>query len=48
MEAAKRVAELCTIHATFHQPPTIDISGSATPPLTTSGAPSDAVEHAGR
>lgn len=48
MEAAKRVAELCTIHATFHNPPTIDIAGSATPAPATSDAPSDAVEHAGR
>jgi len=48
LEAAKRVAELCTIHATLHNPPTIEISGVATLPSTTSELPADAVEHAGR
>jgi uncharacterized OsmC-like protein len=31
LEAAKRVAELCTIHATLHHPPTITIAGEAGP-----------------
>ena len=29
LEAAKRVAAMCTIHATFEHPPTIAIEGSA-------------------
>ena len=29
LNAAKRVAELCTIHATLHHPPTIAIDGTA-------------------
>jgi uncharacterized OsmC-like protein len=29
IEAAKRVSEMCTIHATLHNPPTITIDGSA-------------------
>ena len=29
LEAAKRVAAMCTIHATFEHPPTIDIDGAA-------------------
>jgi len=29
LQAAKRVAEMCTIHATFHHPPTITIDGDA-------------------
>lgn len=29
LEAAKRVAEMCTIHATLHHPPTITIDGAA-------------------
>ena len=28
LEAAKRVAEMCTIHATLHHPPTISIDGA--------------------
>ena len=28
LEAAKRVSEMCTIHATLHNPPTITIDGS--------------------
>ena len=28
LEAAKRVAEMCTIHATLHHPPTITIDGA--------------------
>jgi uncharacterized OsmC-like protein len=28
VEAAKRVSEMCTIHATLHHPPTITIEGS--------------------
>ena len=37
LEAAKRVAAMCTIHATFEHPPTIDIAGTAETP----GAPHD-------
>ena len=29
LEAAKRVSEMCTIHATLHHPPSITISGTA-------------------
>ena len=29
LEAAKRVAEMCTIHATLHNPPTITIDGKS-------------------
>ena len=29
LEAAKRVSEMCTIHATLHNPPEITIDGSA-------------------
>ncbi len=32
LEAAKRVAAMCTIHATFEHPPTIQIDGTAEPP----------------
>lgn len=32
LEAAKRVAAMCTIHATFEHPPTIGIDGSADEP----------------
>ena len=28
LDAARRVATMCTIHATFHQPPTIAIDGT--------------------
>jgi uncharacterized OsmC-like protein len=28
LEAAKRVSEMCTIHATLHHPPTVTIDGS--------------------
>lgn len=28
LEAAKRVSEMCTIHATLHNPPTITIDGA--------------------
>lgn len=31
LDAAKRVAELCTIHATLQHPPTIAIDGTARP-----------------
>ena len=32
LEAAKRVAEMCTVHATLQHPPTIAISGTAGAP----------------
>jgi uncharacterized OsmC-like protein len=38
LPAAKRVAEMCTIHATFQHPPTIAIDGTASPSMT-EGAP---------
>lgn len=31
LDAAKRVAEMCTVHATLRHPPTISIDGSAAP-----------------
>ncbi|HSQ32398.1 MAG TPA: OsmC family protein [Gemmatimonadaceae bacterium] len=31
LEAARRVATMCTIHATFEHPPVIDIDGTAEP-----------------
>jgi uncharacterized OsmC-like protein len=48
LEAAKRVAQLCTIHATFEHPPTIEIGGTATPAPATSDVPPDAVESMAR
>jgi uncharacterized OsmC-like protein len=33
-QAAERVAEMCTVHATLMHAPTITISGSATPAAT--------------
>ena len=33
LEAARRVATLCTIHATFAQPPVIAIDGTTGPPV---------------
>jgi uncharacterized OsmC-like protein len=38
LAAAKRVAELCTIHATFMHPPRISIDGTASPSMTESAA----------
>jgi uncharacterized OsmC-like protein len=41
LEAAKRVAELCTVHATLSQPPEIVIDGTvATPALESAAASS--------
>lgn len=37
LAAAKRVAEMCTLHATFEHPPTISIDGRASP-ATINGA----------
>jgi uncharacterized OsmC-like protein len=48
LQAAKRVAELCTIHETLRHPPTIEIEGDVTPPLETSHAQADGVEPAAR
>lgn len=31
LDAARRVAEMCTVHATLHHPPAIRIDGSAGP-----------------
>ena len=36
LAAAKRVAEMCTLHATFEHPPTISIDGTASPSMTQS------------
>jgi uncharacterized OsmC-like protein len=41
LNAAKRVAEMCTIHATLQHPPTITIDGTAMPEAA---IPSDAVK----
>jgi uncharacterized OsmC-like protein len=38
LQAAKRVAEMCTIHATLHHPPSITIDGSGSTAEPTSGA----------
>ena len=38
LEAARRVAKMCTIHATFEQPPMIAINGTAGPPVGGGGA----------
>jgi uncharacterized OsmC-like protein len=39
LQAAKRVAELCTVHATLQHPPVIDIHAhEAAPPLSTAEA----------
>lgn len=35
LDAARRVAKLCTIHATFEQPPVIAIDGTAAPSVAT-------------
>jgi len=48
LDAAKRAAELCTIHATLQHPPAIDIDGTITPPLVTSDAQADGAEPANR
>jgi hypothetical protein len=44
LAAAKRVAELCTIHATFMHPPRISIDGTASPSMTESAAAPMAAE----
>ena len=38
LAAAKRVAEMCTLHATLEHPPSISIDGTASPSMT-EGAP---------
>jgi uncharacterized OsmC-like protein len=48
MEAARRVAELCTIHATLRHPPTIEIASAAASPLETSDAQADGAEPVAR
>ena len=42
LEAAKRAAKLCAIHATLEHPPTITIDGSATAATATSDLPTAA------
>jgi len=39
LAAAKRVAEMCTLHATFERPPRISIDGTASPSLSESAPP---------
>lgn len=46
LQAAKRVAELCTIHATLRHPPTIEIDVVGGPPVVTSHEQADGVEPA--
>ena len=48
LPAAKRVAELCTIHATFMRAPTISIDGTASPSMNESAPPGVAAESAAR
>jgi uncharacterized OsmC-like protein len=48
LAAAKRVAEMCTLHATLERPPTITIDGTATPSMTESAPPTVAAETAER
>ncbi len=48
LQAAKRVAELCTIHATFQHPPTIEIDRAASPSLVTSASQADGAEPVAR
>ena len=45
LAAAKRVAEMCTLHATLEHPPTISIDGIASPSMT-EGTPSSALDEA--
>jgi uncharacterized OsmC-like protein len=40
LAAAKRVAEMCTLHATFEHPPAISIDGTASPSKTESASSS--------
>ena len=44
LEAAKRVAEMCTIHATLQHPPVIMIAGTAGPPVVSTRAQADGTE----
>jgi uncharacterized OsmC-like protein len=44
LDAAKRVAEMCTVHATFLHPPTIAIDGTAGPPEVDVRAQADGTE----
>jgi uncharacterized OsmC-like protein len=48
LEAAKHVAELCTVHATLRHPPTIEISAAVTRPLDTSHEQADGAEPVAR
>jgi uncharacterized OsmC-like protein len=50
LQAAKRVAELCTIHATLRHPPTIDITDAAaeSPVTADAHAQADGVEPVAR
>ena len=45
LEAARRVATMCTIHATFEHPPVIDIDGTGEPTAPLEGT-HDAESHA--
>lgn len=39
LAAAKRVAEMCTLHATFERPPRISIDGTGSPSMSESAVP---------
>lgn len=44
LSAAKRVAEMCTIHATLQHPPIMQIDGSAAPPIVSDREQADGAE----
>jgi hypothetical protein len=48
LPAAKRVAEMCTIHATFMHPPTVSIDGTASPSTTESVPPTPSAKDGAR
>jgi len=48
LSAARRVAEMCTIHATFQHPPTIVIDGTSSREIVAEHAQADGVEPAAR
>lgn len=44
LSAAKRVAEMCTIHATLRNPPIVQIDGTAAPPIVSDRRQADGTE----
>jgi uncharacterized OsmC-like protein len=44
LAAAKRVAEMCTLHATLEHPPAISIDGTASPSMAEGAVPTAAAE----